>query len=144
MIRIGVQGTETNAFIAGISGNPVTGAPVVVDANGQLGVSGSSARFKDDIQSMGDASDVLLSLQPVTFKYKAGIDPQGLPQFGLIAEEVDKVDPSLVWRDRSNRVFTVRYDAVNAMLLNEFLKEHKKVEEQNARIERLEAEVKRA
>ena len=86
---------------------------------------------------MGDQSDALLALQPVTFKYKPELDPQGIPQFGLVAEEVAKVDPALVLRDDQNRIYSVRYEAVNAMLLNEFLKEHKKVETQKAEIQDL-------
>jgi hypothetical protein len=102
-----------------------------------LGVAVSSARFKQDIQRMGDASDVLLALKPVTFRYKSDIDPNGLPQFGLIAEDVDKVDPDLVVHDDQKQIYTVRYEAVNAMLLNEFLKQHRKVEQQNAEIQTL-------
>ena len=86
---------------------------------------------------MDDASDVLLSLRPVTFRYKPEVDPHRLPQFGLVAEEVEKVDPDLVARDDQNQVYTVRYEAVNAMLLNEFLKQHCKVEEQNVEIQTL-------
>jgi hypothetical protein len=126
-IRIGdAQGAT---FIAGISGVTVSGSPVVVNGNGQLGVAPSSRRFKEDIHTMEGASDVVLSLRPVTFKYKPEIDPLGAPQFGLVAEEVAKVCPSLVARDATGRAFTVRYDAVNAMLLNEFLKEHRRVQE---------------
>jgi hypothetical protein len=136
IIRIGTKGTQTNAFIAGISGvTAAGGVAVYVNANGQLGTLNSSARFKKDIQSMGEASDVLLSLHPVTFKYKAELDPQGLPQFGLVAEEVEKVDPDLVARDEQGKIYTVRYEAVNAMLLNEFLKQHRTVEEQDRKVE---------
>src|SRR5208283_6112455 len=94
----------------------------------------SSARFKQNIHSMGEASEALLALRPVTFRYKPGIDPKGLAQFGLVAEEVDKVDPDLVVRDATNGIYSVRYEAVNAMLLNEFLKQHSKVEQQNTEI----------
>jgi hypothetical protein len=144
IIRLGVQGTQTNAFIAGISGATAAGGVAVyVTAGGQLGTLTSSARFKTNISSMADASEVLLSLHPVTFRYRPEIDPQHLPQFGLVAEEVDKVDPDLVARDDKNQIYTVRYEAVNAMLLNEFLKEHRKVEEQTGEIhdlqERLDA-----
>jgi trimeric autotransporter adhesin len=134
--RIGSAQTKT--FIAGISGVTVSGgAAVSVLPNGQLGTVTSSARFKTNIQSMADASDVLLSLHPVTFKYKPELDPQGIPQFGLVAEEVAKADPDLVLRDEQGKIYTVRYEAVNAMLLNEFLKQHHRVEEQNAEIETL-------
>jgi hypothetical protein len=133
-IRIGGDigfgfGTQTATYIAGISGIGVDGIPVFVTSSGQLGVSSSSARFKQNIQAMGDASDALLALRPVTFRYKHEIDPDGFPQFGLVAEEVEKVNPDLVRRDAQGKVFTVRYEAVNAMLLNEFLKEHKKVKD---------------
>jgi hypothetical protein len=86
---------------------------------------------------MADASGVLLALQPVTFQYKPEIDPQGIAQFGLIAEQVEKVDPDLVVHDQEHGIYTVRYEAVNAMLLNEFLKQHRKLEEQAATIEEL-------
>jgi len=92
----------------------------------------SSKRFKQNIENMGDASDPLYALHPVTFRYKPEIDPKGVPQFGLVAEDVEKVSPDLVVHDAKGEVYTVRYEAVNAMLLNEFLKEHKKVEEQQA------------
>jgi hypothetical protein len=136
-IRIGTTGTQSSAFMAGISGVAVSGAPVWVSSSGQLGIQGSSRRFKENIQSMDDASDVLLSLRPVTFRYKPEIDPKGTPQFGLIAEEVNQSDPGLVLRDSQDQIFTVRYEAVNAMLLNEFLKQHRKVEQQQAEIQEL-------
>jgi hypothetical protein len=129
-IRIGYQGLQTKTFIAGISGaTAASGVAVYVNGSGQLGTLTSSARFKQDIRSMDDASDVILSLKPVTFRYKPQFDPLGLPQFGLVAEQVEKVCPSLVAHDDKGQVYTVRYEAVNAMLLNEFLKEHKRVEE---------------
>jgi trimeric autotransporter adhesin len=133
-IHIGTQGTQTRAFIAGISGTGVSGMAVKINSSGQLGVAPSSARFKQDIQAMGEASDALLALKPVTFRYKHQIDPDGIPQFGLVAEDVAKVNPDLVVRDGDGKVYTVRYEAVNAMLLNEFLKEHRKVQEQEATI----------
>jgi trimeric autotransporter adhesin len=129
-IRIGTQGTHTATYIAGISGIPLgSGVAVRVNANGQLGTVPSSARFKQNIKSMGDTSDALYALRPVTFGYKHELDPQGIQQFGLVAEDVEKVNPDLVGRDRDGKPYTVRYDAVNAMLLNEFLKEHRKVQE---------------
>jgi hypothetical protein len=136
-IRIGTQGAgmgQTNTYIAGISGVTVTGAAVYVNSSGQLGVLTSSGRFKQGIQSMGDASDAILALRPVTFRYRPELDPTGAPQFGLIAEEVNKVDPDLVLRDDHNQIYTVRYEAVNAMLLNEFLKQHQTVQEQSGEI----------
>jgi len=127
-IRIGTQGTQTATFIAGIHGAVVTGVAVKVNAAGQLDVAPSSARFKDEIKPMDKASEGILALKPVSFRYKKEIDPERVPQFGLIAEEVAKVNPDLVARDADGKPYTVRYEAVNAMLLNEFLKEHCKVE----------------
>ena len=95
----------------------------------------SSARFKKEIEPMDKASEAVLSLKSVTFRYKEELDSRGMPQFGLIAEEVEKVDPDLVVRDEDGKVNTVRYEAVNAMLLNEFLKEYRKVEELEAAVE---------
>ena len=129
-IRIGNQGTQTATFIAGISGTPISdGVPIGVDASGQLGVRPSSARYKEAIQPMDKASEAILALKPVTFRYKHDLDPEGIPQFGLVAEAVERVNPDLVARDDHGKPFTVRYEAVNAMLLNEFLKEHRKVEQ---------------
>jgi Chaperone of endosialidase len=135
-IRIG-SGNQTAAFIAGISGATVTGTGVVVSASGQLGTAPSSARFKEAIKPMDKASEAILALKPVTFRYKEEIDPDCIPQFGLVAEEVEKVNPDLVACDRDGKPYTVRYDAVNTMLLNEFLKQHRKVEEQEATIAQL-------
>jgi Chaperone of endosialidase len=116
-----------------------TTAPVVVSANGQLGTVVSSERFKKDIATMQKASESILSLRPVTFHYKS--DTTGAAQFGLIAVEVAKVNPALVLLDNEGKPFTVRYDAVNAMLLNEFLKAHTKMEEQEATIAQLKNEL---
>ena len=129
-IRIGKSGIQTKTVVAGIHGVAVTGSTVVVNANGQLGVAPSSQRFKAEIKPMGKASEGILALKPVTFRYKKDIDPDSIPQFGLVAEEVAKVNPNLVTRDAKGDVYTVRYEAVNAMLLSEFLKEHRKNEEQ--------------
>ena len=136
-IRIGLFQTRT--FIAGISGVAVTGSPVVVNANGRLGVTASSVRFKEAIRPIDKASEALYTLKPVAFRYKKEIDPAGTPQFGLVAEDVEKVNPDLVARDAKGEVYTVRYEAVNAMLLNEFLKEHRKVEQLEKQIEALTA-----
>ena len=132
-IRIGGQGTQTATFIAGIFGANVAGSTVVVDSNGHLGVSASSRRFKQAIQPMDKASEAILALKTVTFCYKT--DATHTPQFGLIAEQVAEVNPDLVVRDQKGEIYTVRYDAVNAMLLNEFLKEHRKVEEQGHKLQ---------
>jgi hypothetical protein len=128
-IRIGTRGVQNSAYIAGIFGSIVAGgATVSVDGKGHLGTTTSSARFKSDIQPMGPASESILALQPVTFRYKQELDPESIPQFGLVAEQVAKVNPDLVVRDEQGQPYSVRYEAVNAMLLNEFLKEHRKVE----------------
>ena len=130
-IRIGSKFVHNATLIAGISGATVpTGVAVIVDRNGRLGTTTSSARFKDAIKPMDKASEAILALKPVTFRYKQELDPSGIPQFGLVAEQVEKVNPDLVARDEQGRPYTVRYEAVNAMLLNEFLKEHRRVEEQ--------------
>jgi Chaperone of endosialidase len=130
-IRIGGDGfgggPQTAAFIAGISGTAVVGDAVVVDGNGQLGTVASSARFKKNIKPMDKTSEAILALKPVSFQYRS--DSKGTPQFGLIAEEVAKVNPDLVVRNRNGEIYSVRYDQVNAMLLNEFLKEHREVAE---------------
>jgi len=141
-IRIGTQGTQTATYIAGISGAGVTGVAVKVNAAGQLGVPPSSARFKQEIKPMDTASEAILRLKPVTFHYKKEIDSEGILQFGLVAEDVEKVDPALVVRDKEGKPYTVRYDAVNAMLLNEFLKEHGTVQAQQKEIEALRAELR--
>jgi len=111
--------------------------PVVIDSAGQLGTASSSQRFKKEIKPMDTASEAILNLKPVTFHYKT--DKNDTPQFGLIAEEVAKVNPDLVVRDKSGEIYTVRYEAVNAMLLNEFLKEHQKVEDQDRKLKEQQA-----
>ena len=134
-IRIGTTSTHGRTFIAGVSGVTVAGGVgVIVDNNGQLGTLVSSERFKDEIKPMDKASEAILALKPVTFHYKHELDPKGIPQFGLVAEDVEKVNPDLVARDDHGKVYTVRYEAVNAMLLNEFLKEHRKVEKLEAKL----------
>jgi hypothetical protein len=141
-IRIGRSVVQNKTVIAGISGATVTGTAVVVNSSGQLGVAPSSARFKDAIKPMDKASEAILTLKPVTFRYKHELDPAGTPQFGLVAEQVEKVNPDLVARDEQGKAYTVRYEAVNAMLLNEFLKEHRKVEELEATVAKLESAFK--
>src|SRR5215469_5151944 len=128
-IRIGKPGTQTRTFITAIRGVTVpSGVGVIVGSNNQLGTVVSSARFKEAIKPMDKASEAILALKPVTFRYKKELDPDKIPQFGLIAEQVEKVNPELVARDEDGKIMSVRYEAVNAMLLNEFLKEHCKVE----------------
>jgi hypothetical protein len=124
----------SKTFIAGIQGVAVTGRAVVVSSTGQLGVAPSSARFKDEIKPMDKASEAILALKPVSFRYKKELDPDGIQQFGLLAEEVEKVNPDLIARDEEGKIMSVRYEAVNAMLLNEFLKEHRKVERLEATV----------
>ena len=139
-IRIGTAGTQRKTFIAGISEATVaSGVGVIVGSSGQLGTVVSSERFKDAIRPMDKASEAILALKPVTFRYKKELDPDGIPQFGLVAEEVVNVNPDLVAHDDQGNPYTVRYEAVNAMLLNEFLKEHRKVEELEKQVERLTA-----
>jgi hypothetical protein len=138
-IRIGSPQTQT--FIAGIRGVTIGGTaiPVLIDGNSQLGTLSSARRFKKEIQPMENTSEAILALKPVSFHYKS--DNTNTPQFGLIAEEVAAVNPDLVVRDEKGEIYTVRYDAVNAMLLNEFLKEHKAFLEEHHKIEKLEATV---
>jgi hypothetical protein len=131
-IRVGDDNHNGATFIAGIYGMSVSGLTVVMDSSDHLGTLGSSRRFKDDIQPMAQASEAILRLKPVTFRYKKEIDPRGTSQFGLVAEDVEKVNADLIVCDKEGRPYSVRYDAVNAMLLNEFLKEHKTVQEQGA------------
>ena len=140
----GVVTTASNVICIGTVGNNVdnscyigqifgatssNGVAVFINSNGRLGTATSSRRFKDDIKPMERTSEALFALKPVTFRYKKALDPQGVAQFGLIAEEVEKVNSDLVVRDKDGKPYSVRYDQVNAMLLNEFLKEHKTVQE---------------
>ncbi len=142
-IRIGAQRLHANTFIAGISGVTVAdGVTVVVGSDGHLGTIVSSERYKDAIKPMEKASEAILALKPVTFRYKHEFDPKGIPQFGLMAEQVEKVNPDLVAHDDQGKPYTVRYEAVNAMLLNEFLKEHHKVQQLETTVARLEAALK--
>jgi trimeric autotransporter adhesin len=141
-VRIG-NDDITATFITGISGATASGGTTVfVNSSGKLGTSTSSARFKQDIKPMGQASEAILELKPVSFRYKQEIDPQRIPQFGLVAEDVEKVNPDLVVRDKEGKPYTVRYEQVNAMLLNEFLKEHRRVETLEATVANLVTTVK--
>jgi hypothetical protein len=138
----GVAGESNACYIASIFGQTsATGIPVLINSDNKLGTVTSSKRFKEEIRSMNKTSEAIFSLEPVTFRYRKEIDPAGTSQFGLIAEEVAKVNPTLVLPDKEGQPYTVRYDAVNAMLLNEFLKEHKNVQEQGATIRRLEKQI---
>ena len=143
-IRIGNSGVppQNRAFIAGIRGTTTGNAnaiPVVIDSAGQLGTMSSSRRFKKEIKPMDSASQSILALKPVTFSYKS--DNTNRLEFGLIAEDVAQVNPDLIVRNENGEIYTVRYDAVNAMLLNEFLKEHKKVEAQQTKMDEQEYKV---
>jgi len=138
-IRIGTNQTQT--FVAGISGVAVTGPAVHVNGSGQLGIVPSSERFKVAIKPMDKSSEAILNLKPVSFHYKQDLDPDKIAQFGLIAEEVEKVNPDLVVHDENGKPYTVRYEAVNAMLLNEFLKAHRKLQEQQTTIERQQKQI---
>jgi hypothetical protein len=138
-----IHPAHTATYIAGIRGKTTGMAdamPVLIDSAGQLGTMSSSARFKKEIKPMDKASESVLALKPVRFQYKS--DTNGIPQFGLIAEEVAEVNPDLVVRNKNGEIYTVRYDAVNAMLLNEFLKEHRKVEKLEAALEAVNARLK--
>ena len=147
-----MEGTtsESNAcYIGSIFGQTNNlGVPVFIDANGKLGTLTSSKRFKEDIKPMDNTSEALFSLKPVSFHYKKEIDPAGTSQLGLVAEDVERVNPDLVVRDKQGTAYSVRYEQVNAMLLNEFLKEHRafveqqqKVEEQGAMIARQQEQI---
>ena len=120
---------DNACYIGEIFGSTVSASAVFVTSNGKLGTMTSSARFKDEIKPMDNASKALYSLKPVSFRYKNEIDPARTPQLGLVAEEVEKVNPDLVIRDAEGRPQTVRYEQINAMLLNEFLKEHRNVQQ---------------
>jgi len=113
----------------------------LINKAGKRGTSTSSKRFKEDIKPMDKASEAIHALKPVTFRYKQEIDPTGISQFGLVAEEVEKINPDLIVRDKEGKPYSVRYDAVNAMLLNEFIKEHRKNEEQEATISQLQSKL---
>jgi hypothetical protein len=133
---------SNSCYIAHIWGgaiDPGSALNVIVDSNGKLGTTASSRRFKHDIKPMDQTSEAVLALKPVTFQYKS--DKKGTPQFGLVAEDVEAVNPDLVVRDKEGKPYSVRYDQVNAMLLNEFLKEHNTALEERRKVEKLEGTV---
>jgi trimeric autotransporter adhesin len=140
-VRIGTAGIHTATYIAGIFGNTTPGSAVYINSSGQLSTTASSRRFKDEIKPMDKASEAILALKPVTFRYKKEFDPARSPQFGLVAEEVAKVNPDLVARDAKGEIFSVRYEAVNAMLLNEFLKEHQTVKDLKSTVAKQEKQI---
>jgi hypothetical protein len=138
----GLPGENSACYIASIFGlTSASGIPVLINADNKLGTQTSSKRYKEDIKPMNKSSEAVFALRPVAFRYKKEIDPAGTSQFGLVAEDVEKVNPDLVMRDKEGKPYTVRYDAVNAMLLNEFLKEHKMVQEQGATITELKTQI---
>ena len=144
VICIGADGNNVDnaCYIGQIFGATSSGGTAVfVNSNGRLGNATSSRRFKEEIKPMDKASEALLALKPVTFRYKKEIDPQRIPQFGLVAEDVAAVSPHLVVRDKEGKPYSVRYEQVNAMLLNEFLKAHRKIQEQEATITQLRKEM---
>jgi Chaperone of endosialidase len=129
------QNEDDSCFIANIFDQTSSGGTAVfVNSSGKLGTTTSSRRFKDNIKRMENASEALFALKPVTFRYKKEIDPHSSPQFGLLAEDVEKVNRDLVVRDKQGKPYSVRYDQVNAMLLNEFLKEHRKMKDLEATV----------
>ena len=138
----GVAGESDTCRIKSIFGQTAAnGSAVFITSGNKLGTDTSSKRFKDDIKPMDQASEALLALKPVTFRYKKEIDPDRKSQLGLVAEDVEKVNPNLVVRDKEGKAYSVRYDQVNAMLLNEFLKEHRKVDAQEHKIGEQEATI---
>ena len=133
-IRIGEVGTQTATFIAGISGAGVTGVPVLVSSAGRLGVASSSRFVKENIRDVDAESDGLMSLRPVAFHYKRELDPRGVAQYGLIAEEVAEIYPELVVYDADGRPETIRYQLLDPLLLNEVQKQHRALEAQQAKL----------
>jgi trimeric autotransporter adhesin len=139
VICIGAPGANVSdsCYIGNVCQQPGGSQAVYVNSEGKLGFQVSSRRFKDEIKAMGETSEVIYRLKRVSFRYKPEIEPTRPPGFGLIAEDVEKINPDLVLPDKERKPYTVRYDAVNAMLLNEFLKEHRKVEQMQKGIEAL-------
>jgi hypothetical protein len=143
-IGASVAGANVNdsCYIGSIFGATASGGTAVfIDSNNKLGTVVSSKRFKEEIEPMNNTSEALFSLKPVTFRYKRDIDPDRKGQFGLVAEDVEKINPDLVVRDKEGKPYSVRYEQVNAMLLNEFLKAHRKMEDQEATIVGLQKQV---
>ena len=143
VICIGAAGADVShsCYIGNIFNQPSpSGLAVFVNSDGKVGTIMSTRRFKEDIKPMDKTSEAILVLQPVTFRYKKDFDPTATAQFGLVAEDVAKVNPDLVVRDKEGKPYSVRYDQVNAMLLNEFLKEREKVEDQHETIAQLKSD----
>jgi len=139
----GVAGENNACYIASIDRHTSpSGVAVLIDSNNKLGTITSSRRYKEDITPMNNTSEALFSLKPVTFRYKKELDPQAIQQWGLVAEDVQRVNPALVALDKEGKPYSVRYDQVNSMLLNEFLKEHRTVQNQQKEIDALKAELR--
>jgi len=139
----GVAGVDHTTWIGNVYDSVATARQVYVNSDGKIGTLASSRRYKEEIKDMSNASEALYALNPVTFRYKKQIDPAQALSFGLIAEQVAEINPALITRDKAGKAETVRYEAINAMLLNEFLKEHRKNEEQQSKIDRQEAKIAR-
>ena len=139
--RHGVAGESNTTRIRNVYTTVANGRAVYVNADNKIGTLSSSRRFKHDIQPMDRSSETLFALKPVTFRYKKDADPSQALSFGLIAEDVAQVSPELITRDEEGKPQTVRYEAVNAMLLNEFLKEHRKLETQTRKVDDQEAKI---
>lgn len=137
----GVAAVNDTTWIRNVYSSVATARPVYVNSSNKIGTLSSSRRYKEEIKSMSNSSEALFALKPVTFRYKKQIDPTQTLSFGLIAEEVAEIDPELITRDKNGKPETVRYEAVNAMLLNEFLKEHRRVREQRTQIDELNSRV---
>jgi hypothetical protein len=132
---------DSSCYIGNIWQQPGGSQAVFVNLDGKLGAQVSSRRFKDEIKPMEQASEVIYQLNPVSFRYKAQIEPSRPTSFGLIAEEVEEANPDLVACDKDGNAFSVRYDQVNAMLLNEFLKERRKVQDLESRLAQQEHQI---
>jgi hypothetical protein len=138
---LGVAGESNTTRIKNVYASVASGRAVYVNSDNKIGTLVSSRRFKEEIEPMDKASEAILALKPVTFRYKKEIEPNAAIMFGLIAEDVENVAPELVTRDAKGEVETVRYEAVNAMLLNEFLKEHRRVEAQDSRLQQQQEQI---
>jgi trimeric autotransporter adhesin len=130
-----------SCYIGDIWTQPGGSQAVFVNADGKLGAQVSSRRFKDAIKPLGQASEALFALKPVSFRYNKEIDSTAASQFGLVAEDVEKVNRDLVVRNKEGKAYSVRYDQVNAMLLNEFLKEHKAFLEEQRKVQEQEGAI---
>jgi len=138
--RVAGANVSNTCYIGSIFGQTSSaGTAVFINSDGKLGTTTSSKRFKEGIKPMDKTSESLFSLKPVSFRYKKEIDPASTSQFGLVAEDVEKVNPALVVRDKDGKPYSVRYDQVNAMLLNEFLREHRTVQQHEAIIAQVES-----